>query len=137
MHHNFREFWGLNFLPEKHRTTRTDVKGKFSINGLPLQSVAWVGISHKDFARQSMYVAITDRAITEYRYVSNSKLTIKDGIQDRQPVFETKSVSVCPVQIRMEQTTEIVINVRDREEKPLSEMFVGVSSGTGAIYPVH
>lgn len=128
-HHNYREFWGLHFADKKYRVAKTDADGNFEIDGLPQNSVGWVRVSHPDFANQAMYVAITDRDIDEYTYASNSMTGIRDGKPYHSPIYKTKKVETCPLNVRVAANRSVTVVVADRDGGGVEGIRVSASSG--------
>ena len=128
-HHNYREFGNMEKLPSRYRMATSDAEGRFEITGLPHNTVGWVRISHDDYAAQSLYAAITDREVSEFRYPSVAQTTIRNGKVARIPVFETRPVSTTPLKIHVASNRSVTFNVVDSSGNPVADVQVSASSG--------
>lgn len=134
-HRNYREFRALQFVPAERRRVKTGQDGRFEIDGLPADSVGMVRVSHDNYADQTVIAAVTDREISEYRYISNSRIGVINGETNREPIFETQSVTAGPLAITVAPNRHLDIQVRDTDDKPLGNVFVvavSVEPGTHA-----
>ncbi|TWT55674.1 M56 family metallopeptidase [Allorhodopirellula solitaria] len=124
-----REFFGLKLLPKSKRVVQTDANGNFTFTGLPKDTVAWVQLTHDDYAVQKRYVAITDQAISQYKYVINSGITVRDGKDVRFPIFKTQAVSMSPIVFRVVANESVSIRIIDDQNAPLADALIFATSG--------
>jgi hypothetical protein len=137
MHPNFREFWAQHQAPPHFRVTTTGDDGRFQLSGLPAETVAYVSVEHADYAVQTFFAAITTEPITEYRYVSNSSVTIVDGREVRQPIWETRAVRTSPLDIRAQEVRRVSVQVVHADnQRPAKDVRVNArsSDATSAVH---
>lgn len=145
-HQNFREFWLLrgdgegecaHIVPEKYHRAMSGADGRFEIENLSDETVAYVHVNHPQFAQQFFWAAITDQAITEYRFVTNyenSQRLRRPGEQHvpesfARPLWETRKVLTSPVDIRVMATRRVVVTVHQgQENRPVKNVRVSASS---------
>jgi beta-lactamase regulating signal transducer with metallopeptidase domain/protocatechuate 3,4-dioxygenase beta subunit len=126
---NYREFWGLYLAPPRYREAHTDAAGRFEISGLPGDTVSYVILNHPRFATQTFFAAITDKKITEYRFISNVAISIANGRQVRIPQWETRKVRTGPLNIRLKSNARVVVQViHNDDETPAKNISIGAIS---------
>jgi len=129
-HHNYREFWAQYLAPPRFREVRTDDEGRFTFRGLPADTAGFAVVEHPDFASQSFFAAITDKPITEYRYISVSSVSIVAGKMVRMPIWETRTVRTSPLDMTVYSVRRVVVEVvMDDKGTPAKEVRIGASSG--------
>lgn len=123
--------------PAGYCETTTDQDGRFQFPNLPMGSVALLNIAHDDFAEQSLYVALTNEPITQYRYVANAIVggdSDDDGSNFRPvhtPIWETRPVSTSPVTIQMRSARRVHVTLKQPDGKPAPKgTAVAASSGS-------
>jgi hypothetical protein len=130
MHPNFREFWGMPLAPARYRQTNTGADGRFEFQDLPAETVGYVRIHHPNYAAQTFYAAITDRAITEYELVGNSMVSAQNGKTVRTPIIEKRAVRTMPIEVQMRSARRVTITaVRADGKEPARDIRIGASAG--------
>ena len=124
MHENSRQCNCIVVAPPDYCETITDSEGRFRFPNLPEGCVAFLRISHDDFAEQWLYVAMTDERVTEYRYISNHTTSYQgdeNGDDFRPlhtPIWSTRSVHTCPVTIQARSARRIQVTLTQPNGKP-------------------
>lgn len=131
-HHNFREFWGLQFVPEELWKAKTDDEGRFEFTRLPEETSVWLQVVSEKYARQALFAAITNSGITTYRRAKNSIHSIQNGKQTSSPVYETNEFQISPLMISLVGTRQQPFRVVDSSGKPVAGLTVFASNGDRA-----
>jgi beta-lactamase regulating signal transducer with metallopeptidase domain/5-hydroxyisourate hydrolase-like protein (transthyretin family) len=131
-HETYREFRLLDLAPPRFHQAQTGADGRFEIQGLPAESVARVVVEHPDFAEQWLLAAITDKPVTENRYIANGMTTIRNDRQVSDPIWETRTVQTSPVEIRARGTRRIFVDVVHEDDgAPAAGVTVSAMSAKG------
>lgn len=96
-HVNFREFWGLNYLPENRRRTKTNHRGDFKIPEVPREMVLILSFQQQQGASRMAVAVTTDRDL--------KTLDIKPNITGSKDTV----VQSCPMKITMPSTRRLNI----------------------------
>ncbi|MEZ6033165.1 MAG: M56 family metallopeptidase [Planctomycetaceae bacterium] len=128
-HLNFREFWGLRFVPNTIVAAKTDGMGKFELTDMPDETCVWLHVSHPNYAMQTLFAAITDREITEFRYIKVAGHTIVNGRPVVSPIYETRPVDVSPLKLTVATTRSLTVLVVDSDQNPVADIPVIATSG--------
>lgn len=115
-HQNFREFRGFQFVPKSIAKSLTDKDGRFEFTHLPAGTRVWVRTTHKNFADQYFYAAVTD-----------SKITLEE--RDFIASLSDPLVRISPVGVFAYPTRPVTIRVVDAAKKPVAGIPVFATSG--------
>jgi RNA polymerase sigma factor (sigma-70 family) len=117
-HHNHREFWGIRQLPESMTTATTDASGRFEIQGVPKDACLWARVMHPEHALLFLYIATTDKPVTEWIYRSEA---IPDG---RRPVHSGE------LNLRLLAARKVTVEVvHGKTGKPVADVSFGANNG--------